>query len=88
MKPIFGVLKISECGVRISEFEFATCLIFQSAICNLKSAIHFAPLLQQFFNSLPTCFGDIGAGYLTYFISAGGAKGTAFFKRISVDQSE
>jgi len=42
-----GALKISECGLRIADFEWAICLIFQSAIRNLKSAIDFAPILQE-----------------------------------------
>jgi hypothetical protein len=41
-----GVLKISECRLRISDFECAICLIFQSAIRNLKSAINFTPSLH------------------------------------------
>jgi hypothetical protein len=32
--------------MQIADFECATCLIFQSAIRNLKSAINFAPALQ------------------------------------------
>ena len=34
---------ISECGLRIADFECEICLIFQSAIRNLKSAIDFNP---------------------------------------------
>jgi hypothetical protein len=34
-----GALKILECGMRISDFEYTICLIFQSAIRNRKSAI-------------------------------------------------
>ena len=40
-----GALKISECGLRIADFEWALVLIFQSAIRNLKSAINFTPRL-------------------------------------------
>ena len=35
----YGVLKIAECRLRISDFEFTRCLIFQSTIRNLKSEI-------------------------------------------------
>ena len=42
-----GVLKISECRLRISDFECAICLILQSAIRNLKSAINFTPSLHH-----------------------------------------
>jgi len=33
-------------GMQISDFECAVCMIFQSAIRNLKSAINFAPVLH------------------------------------------
>jgi hypothetical protein len=42
-----GAFKISECRLRIADFGCAICLIFQSAIRNLKSAINFAPILQN-----------------------------------------
>jgi hypothetical protein len=38
----FEVLKISDCRLRIADFEGATYLIYQSEIRNLKSAIGFA----------------------------------------------
>ena len=38
---------ISECRLRIADLECAICLIFQSAILNLKSEINFAPMLQH-----------------------------------------
>ena len=43
------VKKISECGLRIADFQCTICLIFQSAIRNLKSAIHFTPILLRVF---------------------------------------
>jgi hypothetical protein len=46
-----GALKISECRLRIADFQCAICLIFQSAIRNLKSAINFAPMLRLLVNS-------------------------------------
>jgi len=38
-----GVIKISECRLRIADFEYAIGLIFQSAIRNLQSKIRIRP---------------------------------------------
>ena len=42
--------KISECGLRISDFKYATNLIYQSAIRNLKSAIDMPPVRYGYLN--------------------------------------
>jgi hypothetical protein len=41
-----GAFIISECRLRISDLGCTICLIFQSAIRNLKSAINLAPMLR------------------------------------------
>jgi hypothetical protein len=38
--------KISECRLRISDFKYEICLVFQSAIRNLKFAIAYVPIRQ------------------------------------------
>jgi hypothetical protein len=48
----FEVLKISDCRLRIADFEGATYLIYQSEIRNLKSAIKFVPLRLYFIDDI------------------------------------
>jgi hypothetical protein len=40
-----GAFKISECRLRIADFEYTLCKLFHSAIRNLKSTIDLLPVL-------------------------------------------